>query len=101
MVEAAGEPAPSRDRCRQVIVPLLNPPAGEEVVNTVCEAPAEGMQVLFAPVKGERVKAWLLSPEPVPTRVTLPTTTTADGQIEVTVPRFWGLGNVVFDCEER
>ncbi|MCG2661343.1 MAG: hypothetical protein L6437_13990 [Kiritimatiellae bacterium] len=90
----------STDR-RQVIVPLFNPPAGEEVVNTACEAPAEGVQVLFTPEKGERVTAWLLSPEPVATRVALPTKTTAEGRLQVTVPRFWGWVNVVFDCEGK
>ena len=86
---------------RQVIVPLLNPPTGEEVVNTACEVPAEGVQVRFTPVTGERVTAWLLSPEPVATRVALPAKTAADGQIEVSVPRFWGWVNVIFDCKQR
>ena len=86
---------------RQVIVPLFNPPKGEEVVNTICEAPAEGVQVFFAPEKGERVTAWLLSPELVATRAVLLTKTTADGQLQVTVPRFWGWVNVIFDCEGR
>ena len=84
---------------RQVIVPLFNPPAGEEVVHTVCAAPAEGVQVLFTPAKGERVTAWLLSPEPVATRAELPAKTTAEGRLQVAVPRFWGWINVVFDCE--
>ena len=60
MVEAVGERRPLGSGRRQVIVPLFNPPAGEEVIHTVCNAPAEGVQVSFAPVKGERVTAWLL-----------------------------------------
>ena len=86
---------------RQVIIPLFNPPVGEEVVDTVCRAPAEGVQVQFAPVKAEKVTAWLLSPEPVATRVLLPITTTTDGRLQATVPRFWGWVNVIFDCKRR
>jgi hypothetical protein len=86
---------------RQVIVPFFNPPVGEEVVDTVCAAPAEGVQVRFTPVKGERVTAWLLTPEPVATRVELPTKTLAGGRLQVTIPRFWAWTNVVFDCSGR
>ncbi len=83
---------------RQVIVPLFNPPAGEQVVDLVCEAPAEGVVVTFTPAEGETVTACVLTPEPVATRVALPIKTLGDGRAQVTVPRFWGWSNVVFDC---
>ncbi len=83
---------------RQVIVPLFNPPAGEQVVDLVCEAPAEGVVVTFTPAEGETVTACVLTPEPVATRAALPIKTLGDGRAQVTVPRFWGWSNVVFDC---
>ncbi|HEY3396108.1 MAG TPA: hypothetical protein VGM19_00465 [Armatimonadota bacterium] len=86
---------------RQVIVPLFNPPTGPEVVDTTCEAPAAGVIVTLTPAAGEKVTAFLLTPEPVATRSVLPTPTSANGQVQVTVPTFWGWSNVVFDCEGK
>ncbi len=86
---------------RQVIVPLFNPPAGEQVVDLVCEAPADGVVVTFTLAEGETVTACVLTPEPVATRAALPIKTLGDGRAQVTVPRFWGWSNVVFDCEGK
>ncbi len=81
---------------RQVIVPLLNAPAGEDVTSTTRVAPADGVKVAFKPPANAPVKAWLLAPEPVARRVALATRKTARG-VEVDVPRFWGWSNVVFE----
>ena len=86
---------------RQVIVPLFNPPTGEQVVDLVCEAPADGVVVTLTPAAGEKVTACVLTPEPVATRAALPVKALADGRAQVTVPRFWGWSNVVFDCEGK
>ncbi len=83
---------------RQVIVPLFNPPAEEEVVGVTPVGPANNVRVSFTPRSGETVTAALLAPEPVARRVKLETRALAGGGVEVTVPRFWGWTNVVFDC---
>jgi hypothetical protein len=86
---------------RQIVVPLFNPPAEEEVVGTTTVGPADGVRVSFAPKADETVTAWLLAPEPVPSRTTLPTKALPDGSLQVEVPRFWGWTNVVFDCRSQ
>ena len=86
---------------RQIVVPLFNPPAEEEVVGTTSVGPADGVRVSFAPKANETVTAWLLAPEPVPSRTTLPTKALPDGSLQVEVPRFWGWTNVVFDCRSQ
>jgi hypothetical protein len=68
------------------------------VVNVTYEAPAEGVAVAFTPARSEQVTAWLVTPEPVATRVELRAKTLADGRLQVAVPKFWGWSNVVFDC---
>ncbi len=84
---------------RQIIVPLFNPPAEEEVVGTTPVGPADGVKVAFMPQADETVAAWLLAPEPVASRTALPTKTLPDGKLQVDVPRFWGWTNIVFDCQ--
>jgi hypothetical protein len=86
---------------RQIIVPLFNPPAGEEVVDYTSVGPADEVKVAFKPQSNEQVTAWLLSPEPVSHRVQLEATPVAGGRLEVNVPRFWGWTNVVFDCRAQ
>ncbi|HCN07271.1 MAG TPA: hypothetical protein DIT01_05000 [Lentisphaeria bacterium] len=92
---------------RQIIVPLFNPPAEEEVVGTTSVGSADGVKVVLAPRPGEQVTAWLLAPEPVARRLELETkrmTDSDDGagdRVQVTVPRFWGWTNVVFDCRTK
>lgn len=61
---------------RQIIVPLLNPPAGEEVIDNTLVGPAEGVKVAFQHRSNEQVTAWLLAPEPVAHRVQLEATST-------------------------
>ena len=86
---------------RQVIIPLFNPPTGPEVVDTTTDAPAEGVTVALSPAAGEKVTAFLLTPEPVAQREALPVKTLPDGRVQVTVPTFWAWTNVVFDCEGK
>lgn len=86
---------------RQIIVPLINPPAGEEVAGVTAVGPAEGVTVAFTPRSGESVTAWLLTPEPVARREQLVTRTLSGGRVEVTAPRFWMWSNVVFDCRAQ
>jgi hypothetical protein len=86
---------------RQIVVPLFNPPAEEEVVGTTPVGPADGVKVAFIPQADEFVTAWLLAPEPVASRTALPIKTLPDGKLHVEVPRFWGWTNVVFDCRAK
>jgi len=86
---------------RQIIVPLFNPPAEEEVVGTTPVGPADGVTVSFTPRTNETVTAWLLAPEPVAHREQLETRALSGGRVQVTVPRFWGWTNVVFDCQGK
>jgi len=86
---------------RQLVVPLINPPAEEEVVGTTSVGPADGVKVAFIPQADEFVTAWLLAPEPVASSTALPTKTLPDGRLQVEVPRFWGWTNVVFDCRAQ
>ncbi|MDD5706709.1 MAG: hypothetical protein PHR35_12365 [Kiritimatiellae bacterium] len=85
---------------RQVLFPLFNPPAEEEVVGTTITGAVEGAVLTFAPTPKETVSAWLLTPEPVARRMELPLTRNGD-RVSVTVPRFWGWTTVVFDCENK
>ncbi len=84
---------------RQIIVPLLNKAEETEVVGSTITGPVEQATVSFQPNAGEQVTAILLAPEPVAHRSVLPTTTTPDGRVHVTVPTFYGWTNVVFDCQ--
>lgn len=84
---------------RQIIVPLLNPPTEQEVTGTTPVEPINDATVTFTPKHGEKVTAWLLAPEPVARRVPL-TIRQHGAQVEVSVPRFWGWTNVVFDCRQ-
>jgi len=86
---------------RQVIVPLFNPPAGEEVIDTTPVGPADGVRVAFRPQTNETVTAWLVAPEPVAHRLQLETRAAPGGRVEVSVPRFWSWTNVVFDCRRK
>ena len=86
---------------RQVVVPLFNPPAGEEVIDTTPVGPADGARVAFRPQANETVTAWLVAPEPVARRLQLEARAVPGGRVEVTVPRFWGWTNVVFDCQGK
>ena len=83
---------------RQLIIPLFNPPMGKEVVDITADGPADGVRVKYTPRPGEKVTAFVLAPEPVAQRITSTAQVQADGSITVTVPRFWGWSNVVFDC---
>jgi hypothetical protein len=90
---------PLAPRHRQVIIPLFNPPAEQDVTGTTAVGPVDDARVSFIPAKGEKVTAWLLAPEPVAQRLPL-TLQRRDGKLEVTVPRFWGWTNIVFDCQQ-
>ncbi len=85
---------------RQLVVPLFNPPAEEEVNGITPVARADGVEVFFKPRPGETVTALEVGPEPVSHRVQLQTTR-RDGGIAVKLPNFWGWTNVVFDCREE
>jgi|GEM_PF-1525183 hypothetical protein len=85
---------------RQVIVPLFNPPAEEEVIGTTPVARADGVEVFFKPRAGEIVTALEVGPEPVSHQVQLQTIR-RDGGVAVKLPNFWGWTNVVFDCREE
>ena len=89
------------DGHRQVIVPLFNPPAEEEVVGVTTVGPAEGVKIIFRPRKEEHVTAWLVGPEPVSHRRKLATVPLSDRRLGVVVPRFWGWTNIVFDCRKK
>ncbi|HEY3415650.1 MAG TPA: hypothetical protein VGM23_02085, partial [Armatimonadota bacterium] len=80
---------------RQIIVPLLNPPTGKEVVDTTITQRADGVTVSFKPEPGEQVETWLLTPEPTARRERLAAIIRSDGRVEVTVPSFWAWMNVV------
>ena len=88
-------------KCRQIVVPLLNPPAEEEVVGATPVGQADGVTVSFIPKAHETVTASLLAPEPVAHRVQLEARTLSGGRVQVTVPRFWSWTNVVFDCRTK
>jgi hypothetical protein len=88
------------DEHRQVIVPLFNPPAEEEVTGVTSVGPAEGVKVMFQPRKEEQATAWLVGPEPVSHRRQLTTVPMRDRRLGVVVPRFWGWTNIVFDCRQ-
>ncbi|MHB9023132.1 MAG: hypothetical protein ACYC7E_03020 [Armatimonadota bacterium] len=83
---------------RQIIVPLINPPAEETADGKTMVGPAAGATVTFKPQAGEKTTVWLLSPEPTARREQLTARTLPDGRVQVTVPLFWVWSNVVFDC---
>ena len=86
---------------RQVLVPLVQPPAGDEVVDLTYKAPAQQVTVALTPNAGETVTAFALCAEPTARRIPLSISKTADGKLQVTAPRFWAWATVVFDCEKR
>ncbi len=86
---------------RQIIVPLINKAVEDTAAGSTLTGPVEQAVVTFTPAAGEKVTAVLLSPEPIATRSILPITNTADGRLQVTVPRFMGWANIVFDCQAR
>ncbi|MHB9131700.1 MAG: hypothetical protein ACYDBB_11505 [Armatimonadota bacterium] len=86
---------------RQVIVPLINPPAEETVNGTTMVGAAADTIVTFKPQAGEKVTAFLLTSEPIAHREELVAKTLPDGRVEVSVPYFWVWTNVVFDCSVR